>query len=253
VDDATTVCPHCGGNLTIDVAEVWDHDFTLATCCEGQHHSLVNQMNDDPAWARRLLQRIGLEDICGHPLRRLATDGTSLFLDWQLTIRGGLPKAATRAFISRHHAHCTPPVTWRYDTAIYNGATLLGIAIVGNPVARLLNGRGIVEVNRVCLRRDLRDALRWNAASMLYGWCAREAQRQGWRKIITYTRDDEPGTSLVAAGWVREGRTRGRSWHSHSRRRSNTNAWIGKTRWSRSLSPASTNHQPGCRADEWWR
>ena len=65
------------------------------------------------------------------------------------------------------------------------------------------------EVNRLCIRRDTAAALRWNAASMLYGWCAREAARQGWRKIITYTRVDEPGTSLRAAGWNQEGQRKG--------------------------------------------
>ena len=123
-------------------------------------------------------------------------------------------------------------MTWRFHTGIYNGRTLLGVAIVGNPVAPGLNGRGIAEVNRLCIRRDTADALRWNAASMLYGWCAREAARQGWRKIITYTRVDEPGTSLRAAGWTQECRVRGRGWHSARRARSNTNSWIDKVRWS---------------------
>jgi len=84
--------------------------------------------------------------------------------------------------------------------------------------------------------RDVPAALRWNAASMLYGWCAREAQRRGWRKIITYTRADEPGTSLEAAGWTREANVRGRGWHSVRRRRSNRNSWIDKVRWSRTFT-----------------
>ena len=121
-------------------------------------------------------------------------------------IGAGLGRAQTRAFIARHHAHCAPPVMWRFDAAIYNGNTMLGLAIVGNPVAPGLMLRGILEVNRLCLRRDLPDALRWNAASMLYGWCAREARRRGWRKIITYTRADEPGTSCVLPGGPRRRR-----------------------------------------------
>jgi len=102
-------------------------------------------------------------------------------------------------------------------------------------------GRGILEVNRLCLRRGLPDALRWNAASMLYGWCAREAKRHGWRKIITYTRAHEPGTSLRAAGWSVACKVRGRGWHCGKRARSNTNAWVDKVRWARVLEPRSSN------------
>ena len=96
---------------------------------------------------------------------------------------------------------------------------------------------GWVEVNRLCVRRDTATALRWNAASMLYGWCAREAEGQGWSKIITYTRTDEEGTSLRAAGWVRKSRIRGRGWHNARRARSNLNGWVDKWRWSKALRP----------------
>ena len=74
-----------------------------------------------------------------------------------------------------------------------------------------------------------------------------------WRKIITYTRVDEAGTSLRAAGWTQEGRVRGRGWHSERRARSNTNSWIDKIRWSRELAVPlkkrqhTDAHAPKCR------
>lgn len=201
------------------------------------HEQIVLEMDEDPQWARHFVRSLEIEELCGHRLRRIADDGCSMLLDWQLRIGAGLSWEATRAFIARHHQHCAPPRIWRRDAAIYNGRTLLGVAVVGNPVARGLMRRGILEVNRMCLRRDLPDALRWNAASMLYGWCAREAERQGWRKIITYTRADEPGTSLRAAGWTPEASTSGRGWHGSGRARANTNAWVKKVRWGRVLKP----------------
>jgi hypothetical protein len=79
---------------------------------------------------------------------------------------------------------------------------------------------------------------------MLYGWCAREAARLGWSKIITYTRADEVGTSLRAAGWEQEGRVHGRGWHGARRSRSNTNSWIDKVRWSRELRPRAVCTSP---------
>ncbi len=71
--------------------------------------------------------------------------------------------------------------------------------MTGNPVARAFMGRGIVEMNRLCVRRDVPAALRWNAASLLYGRAAREAERRGAQRIITYTRADETGVSLHAS------------------------------------------------------
>ena len=228
-------CLFCGEVERVEIFEVWGHEFMFETCCEGLHAQLAIEMAEDPAWARHLLRQLRAEELCGHALRRVADDGCcGLLLDWQLEIRP-IDRESARRFVARHHAHCRPPLIWRFHTAIYNGNTLLGVAIVGNPVAPALNGRGIVEVNRLCIRRDTAVALRWNASSMLYGWCAREAARQGWQKIITYTRVDEMGTSLRASGWTPESRVRGRGWHSARRARSNTNSWIGKVRWGKSL------------------
>ena len=228
-------CLFCGSPERVEVFEVWGHEFMLECCCEGMHEQIVVEMNDDPAWGRRFLRRLGIEELCGHALRRIADDECcGMVLDWQLRI-APVTHSQARDFIARHHGHCKPPVAWRFHTGIYNGRTLLGVVMVGNPVARLFNGRGIVEVNRLCIRRDTARPLRWNAASMLYGWFAREAARQGWTKIITYTRADEPGTSLRAAGWHQECQIRGRGWHSLRRSRSNTNSWVDKIRWSKVL------------------
>ncbi len=235
-DSSAPTCLFCGQSEHADIFEVWGHEFMIQTCCEALHEQIATEMNDDPDWARDFVRSLGMEDICGHKLRRIADDGgCGLVLDWQLRFKS-IPFGAVRRFIARHHDHCGVPVTWRFHNAVFNGPTLVGVAVVGNPVAPGLMGRGILEVNRLCVRRDTPDALRWNAASMLYGWCAREAQHRGWQKIITYTRSDEAGTSLQAAGWKRESTVRGRGWHSSRRRRSNRNGWIDKVRWSRTFA-----------------
>jgi hypothetical protein len=234
-------CLFCGRPEHVDLFEVWDHEFMLDTCCEGLLEQIATEMEDDSDWARRFLRGLDVETLCGHKMRRVAADGGGgIVVDWKLVLRP-ISRVDARRFIKSHHAHCATPVTWRFQTSVWNGGTLMGVAVVGNPVAPGLNGRGIVEVNRLCVRRDTAAALRWNAASMLYGWCGREAARQGWRKIITYTRIDEPGTSLRASGWSPEARVRGRGWHSNRRARSNTNAWIDKTRWAKTLKPENAS------------
>ncbi len=230
-------CLFCGEPERFEIVEVWGHEFIFETCCEPLHEIVVHDMNDDPAWARELLRRAGIEALVGRQLRRLTDDeGCSLLLDYQLELRD-VTLAAARDFVARHHRHCNPPATWRFGASIFNGHTLLGVVMVGNPVAPAFNGRGTLEVNRLCIRRDIPRPLAWNAASMLYGWSAREAQLLGWTRIITYTRIDEEGVSLRAAGWTQDGRVRGRGWHSGRRSRSNTNSWIDKVRWSRALNP----------------
>jgi hypothetical protein len=230
----------------IGIFEVWDHDFHLETCCQGLHEQLAADMNDDPAWARQFLRSLNMEPICGHALRRVADDGCcGLVLDFQLRLKP-VPADTVRRFIARHHAHCGAPVIWRFHQGVFNGATLIGVAVVGNPVAPAFMGRGIVEVTRLCIRRDMAAALRWSAASMLYGWCAREAQKRGWKKIITYTRADESGKSVEAAGWGRESPVRGRGWHSARRPRSNRNSFIDKVRWSRTFPASAPTIHPAC-------
>ncbi len=231
------LCSFCGEPELVELFEMWGHEFMWSTCCESLHHSLVEEVNADPAWGRELLRRLGAEAYAGHRLRRLADDGgCGLVLDWQLELRP-VSFAQARSFVGRYHAHCGMPTAWRFGQAIFNGQTMVGVVTAGNPVARAYNGRGIVEVNRLCVRRDVASALRWNAASQLLGWAARTAEQRGFSSIISYTRADEPCTSLTAAGYVREAVVRGRSWHSARRRRRNTNALVDKVRWSRALRP----------------
>lgn len=233
-------CAFCGEDAVLELAEAWpDHAFLLETCCLASHEAVCHGMADDPEWARGLLRRLGAEDLFGGGrLRRVADGGRGqMLLDWNLVVRP-VAFAAAADFVRRHHAHCGAPTAWRFGASVANGPTLLGVAMVGNPVARAFNGRGVVEVNRLCLRRDAPRALAWNAASKLYGWAAAEARRRGFAKIITYTRADEAGTFLVAAGWAREAAVRGRGWHrAGGRARSDRNAWIDKVRWGRALSP----------------
>lgn len=237
--DAGAVCMFCGEPEVLEIADIWtDGNFLFQTCCDGLLECVSAEMHADPAWGRALLQRLGAEELTGTPLRRVCDgQGNGPVLDHQLRLVP-ITFPAAQAFIGRHHAHCNPPHAWRFGSGIANGSVLMGVATVGNPVTPALNGRGIVEVNRLCVRRDVDPMLRWNCCSMLYAHSAREAERRGFQRIITYVRDDEDGTSLKAAGWTLEGRAGGRGWHSARRARSNRNAWIGKQRWSRVLRPA---------------
>lgn len=69
---------------------------------------------------------------------------------------------------------------------------------------------------------------------MLYGAARRAAFALGYERVITYTLEGEPGTSLRAAGFVRDGVTKGGAWDTPARRRRRREglAEAPKVRWS---------------------
>jgi hypothetical protein len=100
------------------------------------------------------------------------------------------------AYVDAHHRHHGRPQGYKYALAAAAGDRLVGVAIVGRPVARHLQDGWTVEVVRVCT-----DATA-NACSALYGACWRAARALGYTRAITYTQDGESGSSLRAAGWL---------------------------------------------------
>jgi hypothetical protein len=103
---------------------------------------------------------------------------------------------------------------------------LCGAIIVGRPVARVLDNGVSLEVNR-CVTDGTP-----NACSLLYGAAARAAKALGYSRIWTYTRADEEGASLRAAGWtLNDGNIRARSWDMPGRKRTDKTEIIGRQRW----------------------
>jgi hypothetical protein len=82
--------------------------------------------------------------------------------------------------------------------------TLVGVAIVGNPLSATYMDGFTAEVLRVCTSPDSPK----NTCSMLYGACWRAWRSMGGKKMITYTLKSEPGSSLRGAGWNVVGETK---------------------------------------------
>lgn len=130
------------------------------------------------------------------------------------------------AFVRRHHRHLTPGPGGKFALAVADeSGEVRGVAVVGRPVARMADDGWTLEVTRVAT-----DGCP-NACSALYGACWRAAKALGYRRLITYTLDTEPGVSLRAAGWQLVGEVRGRSWNCKSRPRVDKNPTQGKFRW----------------------
>lgn len=132
---------------------------------------------------------------------------------------------APSAFVAKTHRHHDPPQGARFALAAWHGGQLVGVAMVGRPVSRMLDNGLTAEVIRVAT-----DGTR-NACSFLYGASKRAAQALGYRKVITYTLIEESGASLRAVGWARAGVAGGGSWSRPSRPQVDHHPLQQKIRW----------------------
>lgn len=129
------------------------------------------------------------------------------------------------AFVQQHHRHHRPVPGAKFCIGCANGSAIVGVAIVGRPVARMLDDGLTLEVNRACT-----DGTK-NANSCLYGAARRAAFALGYRKLITYTLPEESGSSLAGAGWKCMGLAGGGKWAREYRPRVDTHPLQSKIKW----------------------
>lgn len=151
-----------------------------------------------------------------------------------------------RRFVAEHHRHNKAPRSWRFGVGVELDGELVGLGMAGRPVARHLDDGRTIEITRCCLR-EAGEAP--NAASMIYGRLCRAAKALGFVRAVTYTLEDEPASSVRAAGfmfdgfvdaedaWARSGRARyGRDLFGDETRP------VGrKRRWVRELERRAVN------------
>lgn len=130
-----------------------------------------------------------------------------------------------KAFVERHHRHHKAPQGGLFAIGAAKDGEIVGVVIVGRPVARMLDDGWTAEVTRCCT-----DGTR-NAPSMLYRAAWRAARAMGYRRLVTYTLPEEGGASLRAAGWRLIGEAGGGSWHRESRPRIDLHPTQTKLRW----------------------
>lgn len=136
------------------------------------------------------------------------------------------------AFIAAHHRHHKPVVGHRFSIGAIAGDRLVGVAVVGRPVARLAGApRAVCEVTRLATDGTP------NACSALYAAAARACKALGFERIQTYILDEEPGTTLRAAGWDDEGVAGGGQWkHTDGKPRRTDQPTGMKRRWAKMLN-----------------
>lgn len=132
--------------------------------------------------------------------------------------------AEANAFVERWHRHHGKVVGCICCVGVGTDH-VCGVAIIGRPVARRLQDSWTAEVTRCCTDGTP------HAASKLYAAAWRACRALGYQRLVTYTLNTEPGTSLVAAGWKCLGEAGGGSWSRTSRPRVDTHPTQLKLHW----------------------
>ena len=107
----------------------------------------------------------------------------------------GLSEA--QEFVRSFHRHNKPPIGHVFSIGVSDGTELVGVAICGRPVARMLDDGRTLEVTRCCVT----DSAPKGTCSFLYSRAWRAARALGWGRLVTYTLQSEGGASLRGAGW----------------------------------------------------
>lgn len=115
-------------------------------------------------------------------------------------------------FVENFHRHNgrTSRDGGKFAIGCSDGERLVGVAIVGNPLSRVLMDGWTAEVLRTCILDDAPKGTN----SFLYGCCWRAWRAMGGKRIVTYTLKSETGASLRGSGWsvVAECKPNGNGW-----------------------------------------
>lgn len=109
-----------------------------------------------------------------------------------------LERSAAVEFVDKLHRHHEGIARDKFRIGAALGDQLVGVVQVGRPTARVLCDGKTLEVIRLCSDGTP------HVCSFLYGAAARVARELGYSRIVTYILASEPGTSLRAAGWLRQ-------------------------------------------------
>ena len=134
------------------------------------------------------------------------------------------------AVVKRLHRHLPRVVGGLFACSVFADGELVGVGVASQPKAPRSRDGFTVEITRIATDGHP------NACSKLYGALCRAAAAVGYRKAVTFTRLEEPGTSLRAAGFTFDGTTREQSWDRPRNPREKQLSQVN--RWTRRLGAA---------------
>ena len=130
--------------------------------------------------------------------------------------------------VGNHHRHNAPTHGGKFAIGAEHNGKLVGAAIIGRPVARLLDKALQAEITRLVVTPDAPR----NTCSFLYSAARRVWQAMGGERILTYTLKSESGDSLRGAGWTKAADCKPTSWSRPNRNRKDQEVYKEpKYRW----------------------
>ena len=117
-------------------------------------------------------------------------------------------------FIAQFHRHNKPVVRAKFQIGLMKDEELIGVGIVGRPIARMLSNGKTVEVLRTCIKEG-----HPNACSMMYARLKQISHLLGFEKVITYTLQKESQSSLKALGASIVAEVKPQDWDRKNRHR----------------------------------
>ena len=143
------------------------------------------------------------------------------------------------AFVNLHHRHNKSVQGHKFSIGAIHNDSLVGVAIVGRPVARKLDDGVTAEVTRLCVLDDSPKG----SCSFLYRAAWRAWSAMGGQRLITYTLESESGASLRGADFKAVGISpkwkEGKGWTTRENRQWQPVHQEGKIRWQ-IISPPAT-------------
>ena len=100
-------------------------------------------------------------------------------------------------FVKNFHRHSKPVVGAKFSIGCSYNNKLIGVCIVGRPIAIKKDDGFTAEITRCCVL----DKTPKGTCSFLYAAAWRAWRAMGGTRIITYTLQSESGSSLRGAGW----------------------------------------------------
>jgi|TARA_Y100000296_G_C4991886_1_gene165814 hypothetical protein len=139
-------------------------------------------------------------------------------------------------FVTKHHRHNKKCTGHKFSIGAEYKGNLVGVVIVGRPVARKLDDRFTLEINRNCVL----DNAPKGTCSFLYAKAIQIWQTMGGKKIITYTLETESGSSLKAVNFLKANTTqifkKNTGWTTRANRVWQQVQSIPRIRWEKYLN-----------------
>lgn len=138
-------------------------------------------------------------------------------------------------FVEKWHRHSsrTNNDGGKFAIGLEDDGQLVGVAIVGRPIAQLLQIEGAAELTRLCVS----DRAPKGSGSKLYSRAKRIWQLMGGTTLHTYTLSKESGASMRGAGLAEPvAAVKKQQWNRKSRPRAERDIYEEpKVRWTENL------------------